>query len=78
MEPIEVTARFDAQGKTTPLSFVWQGKTYTVESSGRRWEDERGQHILIMIPDGQVFELLFAAAEGRWYLKLTKTRRTMA
>lgn len=68
MESIEVTARFDLQGKIVPLSFVLQGRTYPVESTGRRWQDEEGHHILVMVPGDQVFELLYAPQEARWYL----------
>jgi hypothetical protein len=68
MESIEVTARFDSQGKIVPLSFVLQGRTYPVESTGRRWLDEEGHHILVMVPGDQVFELVYAPHEARWYL----------
>ena len=68
MEPIEVTAHFEADGQVNPLSFARKGVVHTVESTGRRWSDEQGQHILVMVPGGKVFELVFAAGEGRWYL----------
>ena len=69
MEPVEVVSRIDPQGRHTPLSFIWQGQTIAVASAGRRWEDERGEHILVMIPFEQVCELLFIHAEGRWYVR---------
>jgi nicotinamide-nucleotide amidase len=75
MDAIEVTVRFDALGKATPLQFSWRGLEYKVDSTGRRWEDEQGQHILVMIPGGRVFEMLFSPAEQRWYLKRTGERR---
>jgi hypothetical protein len=75
MDAIEVTVRFDALGKATPLQFSWRGREYQVDSTGRRWEDEQGQHILVMIPGGRVFEMLFSPAEQRWYLKRTGERR---
>jgi hypothetical protein len=68
MELIQVTANFDLDGKITPIDFTWQGRQYTIESVGRRWRDEQGTHILVMIPGGRVFELLFGSAEGYWYL----------
>jgi hypothetical protein len=68
LDPIEVTARFDPQGKIIPLSFTWRGHTYRVDSTGRRWRDEAGHHILVMAPIEQVFELLFVPEEQRWYL----------
>ena len=69
MEPVEVTAHFDLQGQATPLSYVLHGRKYKVASSGRRWQDENGIHILIMAPDERVSELIFVAQKGRWYLK---------
>jgi hypothetical protein len=39
MEPVEVIARFDDQGRLTPLSFTWQGRSFPVDSTGRRWQD---------------------------------------
>lgn len=68
MELIEVTARFDSEGKIWPLHFTWQGRSYPVQSTGRRWEDNEGTHILVMVPGDQVFELVFIPAMGRWYL----------
>jgi hypothetical protein len=71
MEPIEITVRFDLQGNPAPLNFTWQGKAYLVESTGRQWRDDLGQHVLVMIPGGRVFELIYVLAEGRWFLKPT-------
>lgn len=68
MELIDVTAQFDSQGRITPLGFIWKGLTFPVDSTGRRWEDERGQHILVMVPGGRTFELLYAVQERAWYL----------
>jgi len=68
MEKIDVTAVFDSQGKIMPLKFIWKGTSYPVDSIGRRWEDDRGQHVLVMIPGGRAFELLYANIERAWYL----------
>ncbi len=69
MEKIEVTARFDRDGKITPLSFTWRGQKYPVDSTGRSWVDETGQHFLVMVPGERVYELVFLPAEIHWYLK---------
>ena len=69
MDPIEVTARFDLEGKATPLQFTWQGRDYSIESTGRRWESDQGQHILVMAVGGHVFEVLFVPQEMQWFLK---------
>lgn len=68
MELIQVTAHFDLDGNITPTDFTWQGRHYQVESVGRRWQDEQGTHILVMIPGGRVFELLSGSTGGDWYL----------
>jgi hypothetical protein len=78
MEAIEVTAHFDEHGKATPLRFTWKGSVYQVESTGRRWTAEDGQHILVMALGGRIFELLFACAEGRWYVGRVETGRMVA
>ncbi len=77
MEPIDITVRFNAEGKINPVNFIWKGVNYTVESTGRSWTDERGYHILAMAPGGRVFELLFVPAEARWYLEPVGPGRTL-
>lgn len=69
MEPVEVVARFDAQGQVIPLSFTWQGQTFPVDSIGRGWQDASGEHILAMVPGERVCELIFIPAEKRWYVR---------
>lgn len=69
MDAIEVTADFDAAGRATPLRFSWKGRSYRVMSTGRRWQDEQGQHTLVMVAGEKVYDLVFAACEGRWYLR---------
>jgi hypothetical protein len=78
MEPVEVIARFDDQGRLTPLSFTWQGRSFPVDSTGRRWQDERGEHILVMIPIEQVCELVFNPEERRWYVRFFSARANSA
>jgi hypothetical protein len=76
MEPIEVTAQFDNQGKITPVSFKWQGRTYPIESAGRRWQDDEGQHVLVMVAGEQIYELVFIPTMSRWFLgRYTLDRR---
>ncbi len=71
MEPIEVTAHFDREGKITPLHFTWKDSPQRVESTGRRWSDEQGQHILVMLSSGKIYQLTFKINEGRWYISKT-------
>ncbi len=75
MEPIEVTANFSEQGVITPLHFTWKGSRYRVESTGRRWQDDVGQHMLVMVASGQIYELTYKSDEARWYLGQAEPNR---
>ncbi len=77
MEPIEITVHFDEQGTVTPLHFTWKGGNYRVESSGRRWIDGDGQHILVIVTNGRIYELLFKSGEGRWYIAQAQPDRAV-
>jgi hypothetical protein len=72
MEPIEVTVRFDMHGKAYPQQFVWDGRVYPVTSTGRRWQDQAGEHlllhVLVMTMEAKTYELVFDLYEMRWYL----------
>jgi len=68
MEQIEVTARFDAHGKITPLGFVWKGRVNRVESIGRNWKADDGFHILVMTRGNKAYHLLFKPDKVCWYL----------
>ncbi len=77
MEPIDVTARFDEHGTITPLQFTWKGSANRVQSTGRRWLDEAGLHILVEAASGQIYELTFKSSENRWYLGQAAPRRAV-
>ena len=77
MEPVEVTARFTADGKIIPQSFSWRNKNYPVAAVGRSWENETGRHILVMTPGDRVFELILVSASNLWFLnRLDRDRFT--
>jgi hypothetical protein len=69
METIEVTARFDELGRVTPLHFTWKGTVQRVEATGRQWTDTGGQHILVMVTNGRIYELTFISGDGRWFIR---------
>ena len=75
LEPVEVSARWKHDGKFEPNQFHWRGKMYRVESTGRDWEDESGFHVLCMVPEGQVFELIFHLNPAGWLVKPPNTPR---
>ena len=69
MQEIDVTSRFDRKGKIIPVTFELEGKEYRVDGVGRRWEDEDGEHILVMVqPNNRVYELLFKSTDGVWWM----------
>jgi hypothetical protein len=68
MQPIEVKASFDSDGKIKPLSIRWQNQEQRVETLGRRWQAEDGLHILVLLQSGFAIELRFAPADSSWYL----------
>lgn len=78
MDNVEVTTRYDRDGKVIPLQVSWQGQVHGIESVGRQWVDEQGQHILIMLADGRVVELLFDRLTDKWYLIPRDSGRSLA
>jgi hypothetical protein len=77
MDLIEVTVHFDEQGVMTPLHFTWKGGVQRVESTGRRWKDDVGQHILVMVSSGRIYQLTFISTEGRWYIGRSESDRSV-
>lgn len=75
MEPVEVTAHFDQEGVISPLHFTWKGSLHQVESTGRRWTDDIGQHILVMVSSGRIYQLVFKSVEGCWYIERSPSDR---
>ena len=75
MELVQVTAHFNDKGEITPREIIHGASKYHVESTGRRWEDESGLHILVIVPSDRVFELLFVPNDRLWYLHLIGTDR---
>ncbi len=65
-QPVDVTARFEPDGRITPL-YLHRGAERLPLSPGRRWSNEGGEHILVMLPDNRVEHLLFSPETRRWY-----------
>lgn len=70
-EPIEVEAKFDRYGIPRPVAFSWRGHRYVITSLGRRWAHEGAQHMLVMAPEGEVYELAYLHSESAWRLLRT-------
>jgi hypothetical protein len=68
MDRLEVQARWDVQGNAHPHHFRWQDQEWTVDSTGRRWKDSSGEHILCLTRGQHVFELIYHPLEENWSL----------
>ncbi len=78
MEPIQVNIRFNQDGTIDPYSMLQHGVEQIFLSTGRRWVDRDGQHILAMLPGNRVVELVFNQEQLRWYLKTIPGERFRA
>ena len=68
-QKIEVGVHKEINGKWQPERFLWQDRIYTILEVGRRWQAEDGEHILVTVLGGQVYELLLANDQISWYIK---------
>jgi PncC family amidohydrolase len=64
--PVDVRVRYNAQGQVLPMSLTLDGIGYMMESTGRRWQDSEGEHILVMIKGGKAFELVCGTPGQMW------------
>jgi nicotinamide-nucleotide amidase len=69
LQLVEVHARFDEDGQAYPLVFVLDADRIPVASTGRRWEDSDGHHILVQDYQDRVYELLHSTSSRQWYLR---------
>jgi nicotinamide-nucleotide amidase len=76
--PVDVQDRRNAQGQVQPVSLALDGISYRIESIGRRWQDSEGEHILVMIKGGKVFELVHASPGGTWTARETGKTKPLA
>jgi len=68
MEQIDITTRFNKEGKLTPLEFTLGEDRIPVLDIGRQWDTEEGKHILVMDPQQNTYHLFFSLADMSWYL----------
>ena len=58
----------DEMIESRPRRLHWQGEALLIVDYGRRWTSERGEHLLVRVQDGRVFELL--RSQTGWYALL--------
>jgi hypothetical protein len=68
-EVCEVEAKFHPNGLPRPVCLIWQSKRLSVADYGRQWQADDGWHLLILVANGQVFELLYSGS--LWYGRST-------
>jgi PncC family amidohydrolase len=68
--PVAVEARFEEDGRLTPVAFKWQGKWTQVASVGHTWSTDDGGNVIlrymVSTPGEAVFELALERATLRW------------
>jgi hypothetical protein len=65
---VRVQATFTPDGVPRPRSLRWEERTLHILDVGRRWAANDGQHLLVRVADGRVFELRTDSA--RWWAAL--------
>lgn len=68
MEKIEITTRFNREGKLIPLEFILGDDQIRVLNIGRQWETEGGKHILVMDHQENTYHLFFDLTDLSWYI----------
>ncbi len=64
-QAVDVTARFEPDGHITPI-YLHRGAQRIPLTAGRRWSNERGEHALVQLPNGETLHLVFLRSSGRW------------
>ena len=65
---IQVRSFINYSGNPEPQSLMRENLEIPITAVGRRWQDERGIHILVMVPGEDVLELV-ASTEQNWYFR---------
>jgi hypothetical protein len=65
MKSISVDCTFKADGSVRVRRVEIEGSWWSV-GQGRQWLDEYGRHVLIMLPNNQVREIILRADSMTW------------
>lgn len=66
IESVEVEARYDPDGRPTPLALVLKSRRHPIVDHGRQWTDSDGRHFLVTVAGGQIFQLNHNPSTGTW------------
>lgn len=68
--PTAVEARFDEEGRVTPMTLRWRGRDMHISDVGRRWTEPHGphqiRHYLVMTPAQDTFEICLDTGSLQW------------
>jgi hypothetical protein len=64
---IEVNTREDRGGEQIPMECIVGGARYRVFGVGRRWQEDDGEHLMVMFSRDRAVELLHSF-DGKWWL----------
>jgi hypothetical protein len=70
-EPVEVEARFLADGRIQPRAFRWENRLHPIAAVGRQWTQDGERRFLVMTPDERVFELAYLPDLAGWRMRRT-------
>jgi hypothetical protein len=70
---VAVDCTFREDGTVRLRRVHLDGRWQAVEQ-GRQWGDENGRHVLIMLADGQVHEVMLSPVTLTWTLHTTSSR----
>lgn len=73
MSSVGVECSFASSGRVRVRRIALEG-TWTPVAQGRQWLDEEGRHVLVMLPDEQIEELVLSTRDLTWRL-LTRPKR---
>jgi nicotinamide-nucleotide amidase len=65
---VMVRSFINFSGTIEPQALMSNNQEIPITATGRRWQDELGNHVLAMIPGGTVLELIIST-DGNWYFR---------
>ena len=66
-ETVDVDCTFAANGQVR-VRRLRRGDRWEPVEQGRQWFDEAGRHVLVMLPNGTVSELILSLPDLQWHL----------
>ncbi len=68
MIPIEAAGKYDRDGRFTPLQIKLKDQKISIQDIGRRWETDKGCHLLVMDNRQQTYHLFQRQEDQLWFL----------